>query len=504
MIVSLFLFQDSIPKKKYFLKIIFVYLTNDIIRTNSTCMKNKAPQLNLFKLIMITLAFIMTLRNLPMLAETGWEQIFYLILAALVFLIPVGLISAELSTGWPSKGGVYQWIKLAFGERAAFIGAWMLWVQMFFGMVTIGSFIAGMIAYLINPELISNNLFIALVIIIVYWIVTLLNLKGLKSAGLISSVGFLAGVFLPFILILVFGLAYYLGDNPVQLPEFSWDKAIPDLSKLNNLTLFAGIIFTYIGMEVSSVHASEVKNPQRNYPIAIFTAIILIMCMNIFGTFAIEIAEPRNDINLAAGIMQTFSKFFQQESISWLIPVIALMAAIGAFGQLSTWVLGPSKAMHQVASDGYMPRWWHKTNKTGIPVRFVLVQAVMISVIALVYVIVPSVNEGFFLVLILTTLLYASMYILMFASGIRLRYKYPDVKRAYRIPGKNIGMWITGMVGLITMAFVIVISFFPPARMDIGSPVFYIIFEAGGLIIFLLIPIIIYSRKKPQWKNQKL
>ncbi len=437
-----------------------------------------------------------------MLAETGWEQIFSLVLAALVFLIPVGLISAELSTGWPSEGGVYQWIKLAFGDRAAFIGAWMLWVQMFFGMVTIGSFIAGMIAYLINPELINNNLFIAIVIIGIYWIVTLLNLKGLKSAGLISSIGFLVGVLVPFVLILIFGMVYFMGNNPVELPAFTWERAIPDLSKLNSLTLFAGIIFTYIGMEVSSVHAKQVKNPQRNYPIAIFIAIILILCLNMFGTFAIEVAEPRKDINLAAGIMQTFTKFFQQEQITWLIPVIALMAAIGAFGQLSTWVLGPSKAMHQVALDGFMPGWWHKTNKTGVPIRFVYVQAIMISVIALVYVIVPSVNDGFFLVLILTTLLYATMYILMFASGIKLRYKYPDVKRAYKIPGGNTGMWITGLVGLITMAFVMVISFFPPERMDIGNPVFYIIFEAGGLIIFLLIPIIIYSMRKPEWKSK--
>jgi amino acid transporter len=120
-------------------------------------------------------------------------------------------------------------------------------------------------------------------------------------------------------------------------------------------------------------------------------------------------------------------------------------------------------------------------------------------------VIVPAINTGFFMILILTTTLYAVMYILMFASGIKLRYKYPDVKRAYKVPGGNFGMWVLASVGLLTMLFVILISFFPPANLAIGSPVFYTLFQVIGLLVFILIPIIIYAFRKPSWKtkNQK-
>ncbi|MBC8383353.1 MAG: amino acid permease, partial [Candidatus Cloacimonetes bacterium] len=452
-------------------------------------MDKSSQKLNLFKLVMITLAFIMSIRNLPMLAETGWAQIFYMVVAALIFLIPTALISAELATGWPSAGGVYKWIKLAFGDRAAFVGAWMLWVQMFFGMVMIGSFIAAMIAFIFNPALANNNIYIAVVTIAIYWVATLFNMKGLKSASLISSVGFLVGVLIPFILILGFGLNYFLGSNPIQLPKFTWSQVFPNFSSIRNLAFFVGIIFLYSGMEVSSVHANEVKNPQKNYPLAMLIAAILIMTMNIFGAFAIEIAEPRSSINLASGIMQTFTIFFNQQNVSWLIPIVALMAAIGAFGQLSTWVLGPSTAMLQVAKNGFMPKWWQKTNSAGVPIRFVLVQATMVSLVALIYVVVPAVNAGFFMVLILTTVLYAVMYLLLFASGIKLRYKYPDVKRAYRVPGGNIGMWIVGGLGFLAMFFVIIISFFPPANLKIGSPTFYVLFMVLGLLIFVTLPI---------------
>lgn len=467
-------------------------------------MTNNPTKLNLFKLIMITLAFIMSIRNLPMLAETGWLQVFYMIAAAVLFLIPTALISAELATGWPSAGGVYKWIKLAFGDRAAFIAAWMLWVQMFFGMVMIGSFIAAMIAFIFKPALASNNIYIAVVTILIYWVATSLNLKGLKSGSTISSAGFLIGVIIPFILILGFGLTYFLGNNPIQLPAFTWAKALPDFSSLSHLTFFVGVIFVFAGVEVSSVHANEVDNPQKNYPLAMLVAVILILVLNILGAFAIEIAEPASSINLASGIMQTFSVFFKLRHVDWLIPIVAAMVGFGAFGQLSTWVLGPSTAMLQVAKNGFMPKWWQKTNKNGVPIRFVLVQATMISLIALIYVVVPAINTGFFMILILTTTLYAIMYILLFASAIKLRYKYPDVKRAYRIPGGKVGMWIVGLVGLLTMVFVIVISFFPPTNLKIGSPTFYVLFMVGGLLIFLTIPIIIYACKKPEWKTNEV
>jgi len=466
-------------------------------------MKQKTTYLNLFKLVMITLAFMMSIRNLPMLAETGWQQVFYMVVAAIIFLIPTALLSAELSTGWPTSGGVYEWIKLAFGERAAFIGAWMLWVQMFFGMVMIGSFIAAMIGFVIDPKLASNNVYIAVMIIVMFWLVTLLNLKGMKYGSMISSVGFIVGVIIPFLLILGFGMVYFMGNNPIELPPFSWKAALPNFSSLNNLTFFVGIVFLYAGIEVSAVHANEVKNPSRNYPIAMLIAVILVLVLNVLGAFAIEISEPKNDISLASGIMQTFTIFFTKEGVTWLIPIVAGMAAIGALGQLSTWVLGPSKAMLQVAKNGNMPLWWQKTNSAGVPIKFVFVQAIMISLVALIYVIVPAINTGFFMILILTTTLYAVMYILMFASGIKLRYKYPDVKRAYKVPGGNFGMWVLASVGLLTMFFVILISFFPPANLAIGSPVFYTLFQVIGLLIFILIPIIIYAFRKPSWKTKK-
>ena len=74
----------------------------------------------MFTLIMITAAFVANLRSLSLMAETGLNLIFYAGLAALFFLLPTALVSAELATGWPERGGVYVWVKEAFGERWGF------------------------------------------------------------------------------------------------------------------------------------------------------------------------------------------------------------------------------------------------------------------------------------------------------------------------------------------------------------------------------------------------
>jgi glutamate:GABA antiporter len=468
-------------------------------------MKTKTTYLSIFKLIMITSAFVLSIRNMPMLAETGMQMFFYIIVAAIIYLIPVGLVSAELATGWPKEGGVYVWIKEAFGEKWAFFSIWMLWVQMFFGMVMITSFIAAMWAYVFYPPWANNETYIVIMILVMYWGVTLLNLKGLKAASLISTIGVVFGVFIPAALILVLGAIYLFQGNPVNMDfSFTANNIIPNFSNIGNLAFFVSVVFVFAGLEVSSVHANEVKDPQKNYPKAMFMGILLLIILNIFGSLIVGIVVPKNEISLVAGIMQTFEIFLTKFDMKWLIPIVALFAAVGATGQISTWVLGPSKGMLGVAKNGDLPPWWQKENKYGVPTHIIFTQATAISLVALLYLVVPSINSVFFMILILTTLLYAIMYIFMFASGIKLRYSQPNVPRAYKVPGKNnIGMWILGVFGLISMAFVVVIAFFPPEIVSSkGNSSFYVWFMAIGLAFFVIIPLIVFKFKKPEWKKE--
>lgn len=462
--------------------------------------KSEAHKLGLFRLIAVTLAFVMSIRNLPMLAETGWPQIFYMLLAAIIFQIPVALISAELATGFSSEGGAYSWIKQAFGKKWGFVGAWMFWAQMCVGMVMVASFIAAMLAYVVDPALASNRYFIMGISLVCIWAPTIYNLRGLKASTFISTIGYFIGVAIPFLFIILFGAIWFFGGHPIDLPPLSWGTVIPDFSQMSNLIFFTGIILLYSGSEAVAVHAPQTKNVQRNFPKAMIVATLLLLVLNVVGAISIQMVVPANEIGLASGIMQTFHIFFTRMNLEWLSPVIALMIGFGAFGQLSTWLLGPSKSMLAVAKDGNMPRFFHRTNGEGMPVVFMLLQAFILSAVTMVYMLVPTINAGFFMVLVLTVLLYSVTYILIFASAIRLRYTQPDAPRSYKVPGKNWGIWLLGGAGIFAMLLCMIFSIFPPASLPKDSRSLYISFELGGMLLFLIIPFLITAYMKRQLK----
>jgi len=459
-------------------------------------------KINVFTLVMITAAFTVSVRNIPILAEAGLQMIFLCLIAVLAFLMPTALVSAELATGWPQRGGVYVWVKQAFGDRIGFLAVWMQWVQMVFGMVMILSFVAGSLSFAINPALASNKFFVLAIIVLVYWALTLLNMRGMKTSGIISTVCLVGGVFIPGAAIIIFGLIYLLGGNPVQMNlALTTSNLIPDLAKISNIALLAGVIFIYAGIEASASHAAEVDNPQKNYPVAIFFAGLLLIVINVLGGFAVGAVVPHGQISLTAGIMEAFKVFFAKFNISWLVPIMALLAGLGAIGQVSTWVVGPVKGLLATADNGDLPPIMQKVNKNGIPTTMLIIQATLISIFGLTFVLIPNINTVFMMMLNMTILLYLIMYILMLAAGIKLRYSQPDVPRTYKVPGGNIGMWLIAGFGIITSVFAMFVGLFPPSQLHITDVTFYVAFLVIGTIVFAAIPLIIYQFRRPAWRK---
>jgi amino acid transporter len=83
-----------------------------------------ARTLGASSIALISLAGVLTLRSMPTIAEYGWSSIAYYLLGALLFFVPLALVAAELATGWPRAGGVYAWVKEAFGDRSGFLAIW--------------------------------------------------------------------------------------------------------------------------------------------------------------------------------------------------------------------------------------------------------------------------------------------------------------------------------------------------------------------------------------------
>ncbi len=457
--------------------------------------------ITVFTLAMINVAAIGSVKNWPVNAEYGFASIFYFLLATVVFFLPISLVTAELATGWPKSGGVFAWVKEAFGHRTGFLAIWLLWVENAFWYPTILSFLAATIAYIFNPALASSIPYTISIILIAFWAATFANLAGMKASGIISTLGVIFGTFIPGGLIILLGLSWYSGNHPLEI-SFSWASFIPNFSSVDQVVFFTGVLLSLCGMEMSAVHVRDVRDPQKNYPKAILLSALLIVGMSILGVLAIASVIPQKQISLVAGSMQAFSYFVDAYGLKWMTPYIAALIAAGAFGSLNTWVIGPTKGILAAARSGDLPPYFRGVNVKGVPARLLIVQAIFVSLLSLVFVFMPTVSSAFWILTTIVAQLYLIMYIMLFAAAIKLRYKRPGVDRPYRVPGGKFGIWIVSGLGILSSAFALLIGFFPPAQIITGNRAFYISFLAVCIVIACFGPSLILLFQKPGWKKQ--
>lgn len=463
-------------------------------------MKTKKTTLSVFVLAMMNVAVIMSLRGLPMLAQEGLSLLFYLFFSAVVFLIPTSLISAELATGWPKEGGIYIWVKEAFGDHAGFTAIWLQWIQNVIWYPTILAFAAGSLSYLfLNPALAENKWFNITVILVVYWGATLLNFRGMRVSGWVSSLGVLCGTILPGVFIVLLGVTWLIQGNPLA---FINEKTtfIPDFSHFENISFLAGVVLLFAGMEVSAVHALEVRQPKKDYPKAIFLAAMIILVIFTLGSLSIAAVLPPDRISLTAGLMQAFEHLVTLLNIKGALPILGLLISFGSIGGVAAWIAGPSKGLFATAKAGDLPPILQTKNKNNVATHILTIQGGIVSALSLVFLLMPNVSSAFFLLTALTAILYLIMYILLYAAALRLRYTQPNVKGAYKIPGGKLGIWLTSGVGILGALFAIIVGFFPPKQLTVGTPLFYICFLVLGIVIFLGAPILMIQLRKPSWR----
>lgn len=465
-------------------------------------LKQHPKDLSTFGLAMLSVAAVMSLRGLPLMADTGLTMIFYLLFASVLFLIPCSLVAAELATGWPGEGGVYRWVKVAFGPRAGFIAIWLQWIQNVIWYPTILAFAAGSIAYLFGrPELAESNAYNAITILVIYWLATLITFRGLHVAGFIVTLGVIVGTLIPGILLICLGAQYCFSGMTLHFLT-GQTHFLPNLTHLGNLAFLASIVLLFSGMEVGAVHVHELKDPKRQYAKATFIAALIIIIVFSLGALSIAAVLPRNQISLTAGLMQAFSLMLKHDHLGWLVPILGALLAFGAIAGVLAWISGPSKGLLATARDGEIPPFLARTNKNKIQTHILLIQGFIVTVLACLYFVMKNVSDAFFLLSAMTVSLYLVMYILMFAAAIRLRYSQPNVHRSYKIPGGKFGIWLVAGVGLLAVCFALVIAFFPPEQLQMGTAKLYTTLVVSGLIIFVGLPILIHCCKKPSWKAQ--
>lgn len=165
-------------------------------------------------------------------------------------------------------------------------------------------------------------------------------------------------------------------------------------------------------------------NPQRDYPRAVYYSMALILATLILGSLAISIVVPVEKINIVAGLLQAFELFFKTFHMMWFMPILAVLIVCGAVGGAAAWMLGPSKGMLAAARDGSLPRYFSVVSKNNTPVRILMLQGILFTVMCSAFILMPTVSSGFWVLTDVTTILALLVYVAMFPAAIVLRYKF--------------------------------------------------------------------------------
>lgn len=445
-----------------------------------------------FSIAMITITSLDSMRNLPAIALFGSPLILFFIIGAICFLLPSALTATELAT--TIDGGIYHWVKEAFGKKCGFLAIWFQWVENIIWYPTLLSFIAGTLVYLVSPTLAQNKYYLMGVIIGVFWIVSFFNLAGIKASARLSMVCGILGLVFPMVLIIVLGLDFIVKGGALQI-HFTKQALIPDWTDSNLWVSLTAVVLCFCGMEIATVHKQDVQNPNKDYPRAMLMSVIFIVVAMLLGTLSIAIIVPHESLSLVSGMMQAFYAFLQAEHLAWLAPLVTISIVLGSFGTLNNWVIAPCRGLLFAMEDLKLGKEMRKLNARGTPQKIIIVQAIIVSLLSFIFLLMPSVNGSYWILTAMTAQLYMGMYILMFAAVIKLRYSKGEMNRPYKIPGGKPIVWIVAGLGFLTSCFVILIGFAPPGGVNIGTVFHYETIMICSLLAMSLPPFIIYLLK---------
>lgn len=452
-------------------------------------------KISLFPLVMFIVAAIESVRTLPTTAFFGASLIFYYLLAALIFLIPVALISAEFSSRYSEEGGIFYWVGHAFGERMGFLAVWLQWINTMIWYPTMLLFIAGTASYLIHPALANHTLFLLGCSLFTFWSLTWLNLRGIQISAKINSFCGLIGTLIPIALLIGLGFWWVISGHPIAT-SFSLEHLLPSWTLWDGSNALVTIMASLLGMELAGVHIGEIENPQRNFPKAILYSVAILLSTLILGSLSIAVVVPSNEIHFVDGVMQTLTTFATHLQIPFLAPLLALLLILGAAGGSVNWLLSPAKGLLQAARKGFLPPFFLVQNKQGVPFRILIGQALLVSMLCIAMQSIPSVNTYYWFLMALSTGIYMGMYILLFLAALKL--KKPSI--GYQIPtGIRTLACIFGIVGC---ALTIFIGMLPAPGTALENTTEYGLAISLGFL-FVLWPVLLFWRYQKRKSNPK-
>jgi glutamate:GABA antiporter len=402
-----------------------------------------------FDLLFFTVCAFVGLDTLGLVASNGPQGFTWLIVLAVLFVLPYALLMAEVGSAFTQEGGPYEWTKMAFGRIHGGIAAVLYWV-------TNPLWVGGSLAF-IATEAWNDNIFsvggagsvgdYTFKLLFIWFsigvaIVSLRRGKWIPNAGAFMRL-FVMGFFV--LTVIIYAIDHGVHGFPVS-----------DLKPTG--AIFLGLapvlLFNYVGFELGNGAAEEMQDPQHDVPIAVVRSAVIGVLLYAIPVFGIILVLPPEAVSGIGGFLDAVATTFSVYggAKSFLLGVVTIAFIVTLLTSGAVWMIGSDRILAVAAYDGAFPGWFGRFNaKLGTPVRVNTMSGITASIFMIVAVAAFNSGQDSKFAIVLTIAISTTLisYLWIFPAALKLRYTHPHVHRPYHVPGGTTGIWVATALSTI-------------------------------------------------------
>ncbi len=406
-------------------------------------------------LALFSLCAVLVVDTLTASASIGVSSLGWWALILVVFVVPYGLITSELSSAYPGEGGIYDWVKRAFGSSWAIRTTWFYWINVGLWMPAVYILFAGTFAELFAPDL---SLFAQVIMCIALTWFTVWVCNVSVDIG-VWVTNFCAVLKVLIISVLGIGGFIYAAKNGVA-NEFTFAAMMPSFD--SGVAFLPALVFNLMGFELVATMTKEMKDVKQ-MPKVVFLAIAVTAFLYILGTLGILMALPVDEVGLVAGIVDTLKVLFGDGAFGqFMTYALGIVTLITFIGNMVSWTMGSSRAAAESARDGELPAVLGKTSgKYSTPVGANTGTGLVSTVVIVIYAFFANSNDELFWTMFsFSSCVFLVPYLFMFPAYLKLRISDASYPRPFVAPGSlNLQKLMTLICFLIILQAVVLFIF---------------------------------------------
>jgi len=434
-----------------------------------------APVLGYRELVLYYVVAIFSVRLVPLAASIGPSVVVLWLVAALSFFVPTALAVVALSRRLPGEGGIYLWVRAAFGDFHGYLAAWTFWTSNLVYFPSVLLFAASQSAFVVpsGAGLAENRVYLTGFALVAMVAIFLLHFVGLRAASRLHALSALAR-FAVVALLVALGAACWLRFGSAT--GLGWSAWVPRLAGVRDLVFLSALAYSFAGAESAANLGDEVRDPRRDLPRAIFSSGLLLSGLYVLASLGLVVALPAERLTGLQGFTDALAAGADRLGGAQLSAIAvsagALLLVVMAVGSVSAWFASAARLPFVIGLDRYLPPAFGRLHpRFGTP----WVALGTLAGAALGFIVLGGlggrVEQVYNILISLEIVVYFIPYLYLFAALLKLTRA--DSR------GARVGSLAAGLVGATVTAACLVLALVPGE--DVTNPATFYLAVFGSL-----------------------